>query len=221
MLTVLPLDALLISSHNIPNKSVMIAQWDSSLSVLPVAQVQYPATTEYSKGFFPGWSHSANPSWASVAENGSISPQLHRTTRGQWGGRPKSNHGQMMADRKQIYIPNACPYLIYGLQGCKQKVSNDSPQDTPGPTDSIGQLYTTPVSVSLTAILSDSHSVWDTDSLLTAMNGFSSLDLARRRLKKKADALPLPRVHRTCSSSTMSVRRSKRKICCSVRSVDA
>ena len=34
----------------------MIAQWDSSLSVLPVARVQFPATVEYFKGFFPGWS---------------------------------------------------------------------------------------------------------------------------------------------------------------------
>ena len=35
---------------------VMIAQWDSSLPVLPVARVQFPATAEYFKGFFPGWS---------------------------------------------------------------------------------------------------------------------------------------------------------------------
>ena len=34
--------------------SGMIAQWDSSLSVLPVARVQFPATAEYFKGFFPG-----------------------------------------------------------------------------------------------------------------------------------------------------------------------
>ena len=33
-----------------------MAQWDSSLSVLPVARVQFPATAEYFKGFFPGWS---------------------------------------------------------------------------------------------------------------------------------------------------------------------
>jgi len=79
----------------------MIAKWDSSLTVLPVARVQFPARAEYFKGFFPGWSHSANPSWASVAENGSISPQWHHTTCGQRGGRPKSNHGQTMADRKK------------------------------------------------------------------------------------------------------------------------
>ena len=50
----------------------MIAQWDSSLSVLPVARVQFSATTEYFKGFLTGWSHSANPTWASVAANGSL-----------------------------------------------------------------------------------------------------------------------------------------------------
>jgi len=71
------------------------------LSVLPVARVQFPATVEYFKGFVPDWLHSANPSWASVAENGSISPQRHHTTCGQRGGRPKFNHGQMMADRKK------------------------------------------------------------------------------------------------------------------------
>ena len=30
---------------------VMIAQWDSSLSVLPVSRVQFPAMAEYFKGF--------------------------------------------------------------------------------------------------------------------------------------------------------------------------
>ena len=87
----------------------MIAQWDSSPSVLPVARVQFPTTVKYSKGFFPGWSYSANPSWASVAENGSISPQLHHTTCGQRGGRPKSNHGQTMADSiRGVQVP--CRY---------------------------------------------------------------------------------------------------------------
>ena len=81
---------------------VMIAQWDGSLSVLPMARVQFPVMVEYFKGLFPGWSHSANLSWASVAENGSISLQWHHTTRGQRGGRPKSNHGQTMADRKKM-----------------------------------------------------------------------------------------------------------------------
>jgi len=31
----------------------MIAQWDSSLSVLPVARVRFPATAEYFKGLNP------------------------------------------------------------------------------------------------------------------------------------------------------------------------
>jgi len=67
---------------------VMIALWDSSLSALPVAQVMIPqqenecislavlpvAWVQFPyhgrdgvfHGIFPGWSHSANPSWASV-----------------------------------------------------------------------------------------------------------------------------------------------------------
>jgi len=52
----------------------MIAQCNSWLSVLPVARVQLPATAEYFKGFSPGWSHSANPSWACVTENDSFPP---------------------------------------------------------------------------------------------------------------------------------------------------
>ena len=36
-----------------------------------------------------------------MVENGSISPQWHHTTCGQRGGRPGSNHGQTMADRKK------------------------------------------------------------------------------------------------------------------------
>ena len=51
---------------------VMVAQWEnecSSLLVLPVDRVQFSAMAEYFKGFFSGWSHSANPSWASVAKN--------------------------------------------------------------------------------------------------------------------------------------------------------
>jgi len=41
-------------------------------SVLSAVRVQFAAMTEYFKGFFPGWSHSVNSSWASVAENNSI-----------------------------------------------------------------------------------------------------------------------------------------------------
>jgi len=32
---------------------IIIAQWDSSLSVLPVARVRFPATAEYFKGLNP------------------------------------------------------------------------------------------------------------------------------------------------------------------------
>jgi len=68
---------------------VMIAQWENaciSLSVLSMARVMIAhclsspwsgfnsrTVAEYFKGFFPGWSHSANPSWASMTENSSIS----------------------------------------------------------------------------------------------------------------------------------------------------
>jgi len=104
-LSVLPMARVMVAQWDsslsvLPMARVMVAQWDSSLSVLPVTRVQFPTTPEYSKGFFPGWSHSANPSWANVAENGLIAPQWHHTTCGQRGGRPKFNHGQTMADRK-------------------------------------------------------------------------------------------------------------------------
>jgi len=85
----------------------MIAQWENEcipLSVLPVARVQLPAVAEYFKWLFPGCSHSANPSWASVAENGSTSPQWHHTTCWNRGGRPKSNHGQTMAKKVFIFL---------------------------------------------------------------------------------------------------------------------
>jgi len=50
----------------------MIAQWENqciSLPVLSVALVQFPAGEEYFKRFFPGRSHSANPSWPNVVKN--------------------------------------------------------------------------------------------------------------------------------------------------------
>ena len=84
--------------HNNNNSSDMMAQWEnkcislsppSSLSSLWPAWVQLPTVAGYFKGFLPGWSHSVNPSWASVAKNGSISPQWHHTTCGQRGGRPE------------------------------------------------------------------------------------------------------------------------------------
>jgi len=60
----------------------MIAQGENehiSLSLLPVALVQFPLMAEYFKGFFPGCLHSANLFQASLAENGSISLQWHHT----------------------------------------------------------------------------------------------------------------------------------------------
>jgi len=67
----------------VPKKNtVVIAHWNEwiSLFVPAAAQVLFPATAEYFKGFFPGWSRSVDPSWASVAENGSTSHQWHHTT---------------------------------------------------------------------------------------------------------------------------------------------
>jgi len=52
----------------------LVGEW-MHLAVLSIARVQFPAMAEYFEWFFPGWSHSANPFWASVAENGSISSQ--------------------------------------------------------------------------------------------------------------------------------------------------
>jgi len=54
----------------------MIAQWDSSLSVLPVARVQFPGTAEYFKGFFPGTLPTRpEPEWQKMAQS-----RLHDTT---------------------------------------------------------------------------------------------------------------------------------------------
>ena len=78
---------------------MQISIWDT------VSIVQFPATAEYFKGFFPDWSHSANSSWASVAENGSISPQRHHTTCGQRGGRPKFNHRRWLIEKKNYREP--------------------------------------------------------------------------------------------------------------------
>jgi len=82
---------------------IMIAQWENgciSVSVLSMARV---TVAGYLKGFCPGWSHSANPAWANVAENGSISFHLHHKTCGNRGGRPKSNHGQKMTEVEYVY----------------------------------------------------------------------------------------------------------------------
>ena len=45
-----------------------------------MVRVRFPAMAEYLQEFLLGGSHSVNPSWASMAENGSISPQQHHTT---------------------------------------------------------------------------------------------------------------------------------------------
>ena len=72
---------------------VMIAQREIeciSLSVLTVARVQFPTVVEYFR--------------ANVAEDGWISPQWHHSPCGHWGGRPKSNHGQTVAE-KMSHLP--------------------------------------------------------------------------------------------------------------------
>jgi len=97
----------------------MIAPWNSSPSVLPVARVQFPATAEYFKGFFPGWSPSVNPSWASVAENGSISPP--NTPHNLWTSRRKAEVQPWIDDgrKKTMYT-----YVLDGLNDFLQ--SNDA-----------------------------------------------------------------------------------------------
>jgi len=107
-LSVLPVARVMIAQWDsslsvLPVAQVMIAQWNSSLSVLPVARVQFPATAEYFKGFFPGWSNSANPSWASVAENGSISPQRHL-----WIEKRKKIHSVIFASNRSAQ----CDFLL-------------------------------------------------------------------------------------------------------------
>jgi len=74
---------------------------------------------EYFKGVFPGWSHSANPSWAGVTENGSIFPKRHHTSR-DWTsrGRPKSNHGQTLAEiKKAIHKSHFLSPIYHWLLG--------------------------------------------------------------------------------------------------------
>ena len=61
----------------------------------------------------PNTIRNANPSWASLAENGSISPQLQHPARGQ-RRRPQFNYGQVMAGKKlKIKIePNVDLFLV-------------------------------------------------------------------------------------------------------------
>ena len=111
---------VLVTFFDYMNKSVMIAQWNSSLSVLPVARVQFPATAEYFKGLFADWSHSVNSFRASVAENGSISPQWHHTTCGQRGGRPMSNHGWWWLIERRRTILTTDLQSVYRLSELSQ-----------------------------------------------------------------------------------------------------
>jgi len=64
---------------------------------------------EYFQGFIPGWSHSANPSWANLAENDSIPPQWHHTTCGHWEERLKSNDGRKKKYHLHQVFQNADP----------------------------------------------------------------------------------------------------------------
>jgi len=84
----------------------MIAQWENECISQAVGRIQLPATAEYFNEFFPDWSYSANLSWASLTEKGSISPQWHHATCGHRGRRPRSNHGQVMGEikyKRQFY----------------------------------------------------------------------------------------------------------------------
>ena len=86
---------------------VMIAQWENeciSLSVLSVAGVQFPTVVEYFGGFFPGWSHSANPFWVSVTGYGSISPQQHHMDTKE-EGRSLTTNRQWL--KKMMYFPES------------------------------------------------------------------------------------------------------------------
>jgi len=85
----------------------MIAQWENEwipLSMFSVARVQFPAVAKYFKGFFSGWSHSANPSWASVTGNRSISPQCHHTSCGHRGGRLTSADRKWLKDKTSVIL---------------------------------------------------------------------------------------------------------------------
>ena len=67
---------------------------------------------EYFKGFFPGWSHSANPSWASVSENGSNSPQWVTFSMGHAGASRKSpNDAPWETLSLRLSRPISVPFL--------------------------------------------------------------------------------------------------------------
>jgi len=64
----------------------MMAQWDSSLTVLPVARVQFPATTEYFKGFFLA-DHMYTTMYTGL-EDHSLGPQLNWWLEVEWPFNP-------------------------------------------------------------------------------------------------------------------------------------
>jgi len=77
-----------------------LGEWMNLTVCTPCGPGSIPNRGGVFQGIFPNWSHSANPSWASVTENGAISPQWHHTACGQLGGRPNFNYGQTMAGKK-------------------------------------------------------------------------------------------------------------------------
>ena len=81
--------------------------------VIPLSYHDWLDTAEYFKRFFPGWSHSTKPSWASVAENGSISPQRHHTTCGQ----RRKGRSSTMDRRWLIEKKSPCRFDQYGKLG--------------------------------------------------------------------------------------------------------
>jgi len=77
------------------------------------------AVVEYFKRFFPDWSFSANPSWASVAENGWISPRWHHISCGHQERRSMANQRQTKAEKIiMVYISIIsgwwCLYRFHG-----------------------------------------------------------------------------------------------------------
>jgi len=84
-----------------PGYDSSVGEW-MYLTVCPLYGPGSIPMVEYFKRFLLGWSPSASPSWASVAENDSIFPQWHHTTSGHRGGRSKSNHRQTMAETKWL-----------------------------------------------------------------------------------------------------------------------
>ena len=81
-----------------------------------------------SKDFISGWSHFVNPSWASVTENGSISPPWHHTTCGQWGGSPTMDRWWLNKKKSEKPIwrstnHNIIYNIIYNIYGVNSILS--------------------------------------------------------------------------------------------------